>query len=263
MQSPIASLGTPGLWLSLVLAWVAMTACGDDTNLVGDQLNGGANQGGGGQAGSGGSGGYVCDGYPSSCVALCEGGLCECYCESGGSGGAAGSENGGAAQGGTGGVCSDIPLTSCNWCNGDPLFDSNGCLAGWICQNGIDPCQGADCLSESDCQSDEICASDFLCWPADGTVLDVAQYAEAIAAPCTTDPCLPASIGAIINAGETYYLLVNGHRITSVSDWADWTGDYVPADGDQVIASGRVIYHADLLGQKYLDLELSAVSAAW
>ena len=257
MQSPIASLGTPGLWLSLVLAWAATTACGDDTNVVGDQLNGGA--------GDFGDAGHSTAGTSSSEGGSGQGGGSQAGSGNGGSGngGAAGSENGGAAQGGTGGVCSDIPLTSCNWCNGDSLFDSNGCLAGWICQNGIDPCQSADCLSASDCQSDEVCEEDHLCWPSEPTVLNVAQYAEAIAAPCTTDPCLPASIGAIINAGETCYLLVNGHRITSVSDWADWTGDYVPADGDQVIASGRVVYHADLLGQRYLDLELASVDPAW
>jgi hypothetical protein len=74
----------------------------------GTAASGGTAGAGGNQeaAGAGGGGADdVCSGYPADCFPLCEGGLCECYCESAGGSGGAGAGGGPAAgEGGTGAV---------------------------------------------------------------------------------------------------------------------------------------------------------------
>jgi hypothetical protein len=73
-----------------------------------------------------------------------------------------GGNPGGSA--GAGGVsCPMVP--ACNWCGGDAVEDANGCILGWVCANGADPCETEPCATGEDCGLDEDCGSDELCWP--------------------------------------------------------------------------------------------------
>jgi hypothetical protein len=89
----------------------------------------------------------------------------------GGAGGSAGIASGFGGSTGTGGIgatttCPRAP--SCNWCNGDPLRDSAGCVTGYRCANGEDPCMnGPECTSDSSCPSGKTCRN-LICMPAGG-----------------------------------------------------------------------------------------------
>lgn len=67
-----------------------------------------------------------------------------------------------AGGGGTGGAPCP-PVAGCNWCGGTPKHDAQGCVSGWTCANGIDPCQQGPC--QGDCPPGQSCAPDGLCWP--------------------------------------------------------------------------------------------------
>lgn len=75
----------------------------------------------------------------------------------------------GAAEDATtdGGVCGPVP--SCNWCGGNALIDNQGCVVGYECANGVDPCQTQPCslMPPTGCAPNEICGPDMLCWPSD------------------------------------------------------------------------------------------------
>jgi hypothetical protein len=178
----------------------------------------------------------------------------------GGSGGATGGSGGATGgSGGTGGIdCPDLP--SCNWCGGDDLIDADGCVTGWICANGVDPCVDPGCQETPDCGPDEICGDDMLCWPDGPTrVTDVVFTWSGN--PCTTDPCLPGVVGVLGNDTVNYVLVVDGHWIRGSDDWSSWPG-LVPADGQPVIAEGRVTYHTDFHGRIYVELELASLQPA-
>ena len=57
------------------------------------------------------------------------------------------------------------PAPSCNWCGGNTLFDRKGCVLGYTCANGVDPCVTQPCFSAADCKPFETCGPDMLCWP--------------------------------------------------------------------------------------------------
>lgn len=90
----------------------------------------------------------------------------------GGSGGTGALAGGGGAPGaggsGTGGtrvdggvVCPSLP--DCNWCSGAPVSDAFGCVIGYSCENGQDPCLTRPCR-EQPCPAGQFCALDGLCW---------------------------------------------------------------------------------------------------
>jgi hypothetical protein len=55
----------------------------------------------------------------------------------------------------------------CNWCGGTNVYDSNGCVIGWRCANGANPCTTLACDDTSNpCEAGYTCGSDRLCWPA-------------------------------------------------------------------------------------------------
>jgi hypothetical protein len=84
----------------------------------------------------------------------------------GGIGGGGASGRGGAtAAGGTGGSSCPL-LPSCNWCGGEYLLDATGCVTGFRCANGVDPCKTAACSASAPCAAGETC-SNMLCWPGD------------------------------------------------------------------------------------------------
>lgn len=92
-----------------------------------------------------------------------------CWPGTGGAGGGAGGTAGTGGRtgtGGTGGSVTTCPgVAACNWCMGDPVLDSAGCIIGWRCANGADPCTTQPCTADSDCQSGYTC-KDQLCWPS-------------------------------------------------------------------------------------------------
>jgi hypothetical protein len=85
----------------------------------------------------------------------------------GGTGGAGGGAGGGGGSTGTGGsggsTCPKLP--SCNWCSGENVVDGSGCVTGWRCANGADPCTTQPCSASGPCASGYTCGSDMLCWP--------------------------------------------------------------------------------------------------
>ncbi|MCB9556263.1 MAG: hypothetical protein H6707_09195 [Deltaproteobacteria bacterium] len=58
------------------------------------------------------------------------------------------------------------PAPSCNWCGGQTILDANGCIDGYKCANGADPCTTQPCQASNpaSCKSDEYCGKDLLCW---------------------------------------------------------------------------------------------------
>lgn len=61
------------------------------------------------------------------------------------------------------------PLPSCNWCHGQQVVDATGCVTGWRCANGADPCQVSSCEPQAPPPSGYACGSDGLYWPAAAT----------------------------------------------------------------------------------------------
>jgi len=59
------------------------------------------------------------------------------------------------------------PPPPCNWCNGEYVYDQNGCLVGYRCANGVDPCSYDNCvISPWVCGPGELCDDGGLCWSA-------------------------------------------------------------------------------------------------
>jgi hypothetical protein len=87
----------------------------------------------------------------------------------GGTGGTTSSSSGtggSSTSSGTTVTCPDLP--SCNWCGGAPVVDDDGCVSGWTCANGVDPCVTSSCEHNGDCQPGTYCGDDGLCWPCEG-----------------------------------------------------------------------------------------------
>ncbi len=87
---------------------------------------------------------------------------------------------------GTTTTCPDLP--SCNWCAGAGVVDGDGCLTGWICANGADPCVTSPCQYNSDCEPDSYCFEDGLCWPCQDGPCDIGGTSENMTCSCE-GPC--------------------------------------------------------------------------
>jgi hypothetical protein len=60
------------------------------------------------------------------------------------------------------------PQPACNWCGGSETLDSQGCVSGYTCANGVDPCATEPCSNthpSNSCLAGEKCGADMLCWP--------------------------------------------------------------------------------------------------
>ena len=104
------------------------------------------------------NGAWQCWGAPNAnldCVDPCTGSLTPPVC----SNGAWGCANYACADAGT--ACPQLP--SCNWCDGLEVFDAEGCVIGFRCWNGVDPCQTDPCQSEGDCANMQEHCSNGLC----------------------------------------------------------------------------------------------------
>ncbi len=153
-----------------MLAWIgamgALLACGGKVEVEREAVAGS----GGSQAGSGGNGGYVA-----------------------GSSGTAGIAVGGGWAGGSGGQAGDSglpdslcpPMPSCNWCNGNPKLDANGCVIGYVCSNGVDPCEKTACYNNWDCEPSQTCKPDGLCVEKSPVVCSESTCAESSDGVCS------------------------------------------------------------------------------
>jgi len=56
------------------------------------------------------------------------------------------------------------PAPTCNWCNGSAVKDAKGCVIGFKCLNGADPCKTKACTKGA-CPKGQYCGKDKLCWP--------------------------------------------------------------------------------------------------
>jgi hypothetical protein len=114
-------------------------------------------------AGSGGVGGIASGGGLAGDMAAA--GAAGAAGRAGGLAGRVGGNVGGT--GGSGGQrCAN--LTCANWCNGYAVSNDNGCVNGYRCANGIDPCHVSPCYSDSNCPTGSTC-KEKLCWPTSGT----------------------------------------------------------------------------------------------
>jgi len=142
------------------------------------------------------------------------------------------------------------PRPDCNWCGGSPILAEDGCTVGYTCESGRDACSAAPCEDDLDCTTTgEECTDWGVCWAPTTTV--TGEYGM-VANPCTTDPCLPGMIYAILGEDQTTILLLRGQWIRYSSDWDVWPG-VVPEVGDQVVARG------DLVGGELLLTSLEIV----
>jgi hypothetical protein len=200
------------LTLSLITA-AAFAGCGGGTNELGNSPDAGAGSSAGstgastgaGVAGAGGSstvdapvGGG--SGGTSAQAGATGGATISSSAGSGGSGGLGGSA-GTTKTGGSSGSSSCAPALSCNWCGGEYLKDANGCVTGYRCANGADPCKTSSCSASAPCAAGYTC-SNMLCWPIDGGVGDAGGTDLCGGKVCGTGQacCGPAECGKCVNA---------------------------------------------------------------
>lgn len=88
-----------------------------------------------------------------------------CWSNDGGAGDTGGTDGSGGSGGSSGSSCPRLP--SCNWCAGEEIHDASGCVTGWRCANGVDPCKTSSCSASNPCGVGQTCRN-LLCWPNDG-----------------------------------------------------------------------------------------------
>jgi len=126
----------------------------------------------------------------------------------------------------------------CNWCGGQPILDADGCTVGYTCTSGRDACSATPCEDDADCTVvGEECTDWGVCWAPNATV--TGEYGM-VANPCTTDPCLPGMIYAVVDEDDEILLLLRGQWVWYSSDGDVWPG-IVPEVGDQVVARGDLV----------------------
>jgi parallel beta-helix repeat protein len=76
--------------------------------------------------------------------------------------------------------------------------------------------------------------------------------------PCTTDPCLPCVVYAVIADDTTYHLTVEGHWLCENRSW----DGYTPESGDWVTVTGYVSERVDIRGDPFYDIEVSSLKPA-
>lgn len=79
--------------------------------------------------------------------------------------------------------------------------------------------------------------------------------------PCTTSPCLPGIVYAVLADGTCYHLTVDGAWLWSSGESPSWDG-YTPEEGDRVTVSGYVSSHEDVSGAAFYEIEVVSLSPA-
>ena len=75
--------------------------------------------------------------------------------------------------------------------------------------------------------------------------------------PCTTRPCQPGMIWAVVNASSVYHLSVNGEWIWNCVE-KTWEG-YKPSRGDTVKVTGKVTERPDTSGIPFHEIEVHSL----
>jgi hypothetical protein len=79
----------------------------------------------------------------------------------------------------------------------------------------------------------------------------ITGYYSIIENPCTTVPCLPGLVYAILVNDKRYYLTVNDYLLVENRSWEGYT----PKLNDLVTAKGYVRHKKDLTDQIYHTIE--------
>lgn len=76
--------------------------------------------------------------------------------------------------------------------------------------------------------------------------------------PCTTDPCLPCIVYAVLADGTYYHLTVGGSWFCESRSW----DGYTPEIGDLVTVTGYVSQGVDIFGHPFYNLEVVSLKPA-
>jgi len=70
--------------------------------------------------------------------------------------------------------------------------------------------------------------------------------------PCTTIPCLPGMVYAVLADDRCYYLTVNGKWMWENKQW----GEYTPKERDHVKVTGYLSERRDVKGYSFYEIEV-------
>ncbi len=76
--------------------------------------------------------------------------------------------------------------------------------------------------------------------------------------PCTTEPCLPGMVYAVVADDTSYFLTVDGRFFVENRPW----DGYTPAPGDQVIVTGWPASEKDVSGKPFQTFEVLTLKQA-
>lgn len=70
--------------------------------------------------------------------------------------------------------------------------------------------------------------------------------------PCTTMPCLPGTVYAVLANGRYYHLTIDGHLIKESKQWKE----YIEKKQDHVKVTGYVLEKLDINGKTFYEIEV-------
>jgi hypothetical protein len=73
--------------------------------------------------------------------------------------------------------------------------------------------------------------------------------------PCTTLPCLPGMVYAVLANNEYYYVTINQSLLWMEYEQRSWDG-YTPKDGDHVTIVGKIQKKQDIKGETFYQIEI-------
>lgn len=79
--------------------------------------------------------------------------------------------------------------------------------------------------------------------------------------PCTTLPCLPGMVYAVLVDDKYYYLTVNQSLLWVEWEQKSWEG-YTPKAGDHVTVVGKIDEKRDIKGEIFYQLEVEILRRA-
>jgi hypothetical protein len=74
--------------------------------------------------------------------------------------------------------------------------------------------------------------------------------------PCTTFPCLPGMVYAVLSDEKYYYITLNQSLLWAEGEQISWKG-YTPKAGDRVTVIGEIEEKRDIKGKNFLQIEVT------